>query len=338
MKKWIWIVIILVLAGGGAWWFLNQKKTEKTGAAAQQFQKAEVEIRTLNRTIESTGEVRPENRLDVKPPIAGRIEELLVKEGDTVQLGEIIAWLSSTERASLLDIARAKGEDELRYWQEIYKATPLIAPLDGTVIVRELEPGQTATANSTIVVIADRLIVVGQVDETDIGSVFPGQQVTVQLDAYPDSSFPGKVSAIAYDSEIVSNVTMYEVDILPDSLPDFARSGMTATLTFLVEQKKDVPVLPTSALQYRNDRTFVLMPADGEGEKPRPRPVKTGMSESGYTEIIRGLGAGDTVLIPQIRRTDSVGGNPFLPFGSRKKNDSNSQRRPGAGGGGPRRQ
>ena len=93
-------------------------------AAEQKFTSAKVELKTLRRTVESTGEVRPDNRLEVKSPIAGRIETLLVNEGDLVEKGQIVAWISSTERATLLDTARAKGADELKYWEEIYKAAP----------------------------------------------------------------------------------------------------------------------------------------------------------------------------------------------------------------------
>ncbi|MGE4487911.1 MAG: efflux RND transporter periplasmic adaptor subunit [Kiritimatiellales bacterium] len=334
MKKFIFTVLILVLAGGG-FWFYRQRQKEKTASAeAGKFMPAQVELKTLSLTIDSTGEVSPENRLEVKSPIAGRIEELLVDEGQPVQRGQIIAWVSSTERASLLDIARVKGETELKYWEEIYKATPLIAPLDGTVIDRSLEPGQTITASSAVIVIADRLIVVGSVDETDIGSVSPGQRVTVQLDAYPNSSFDATVESIAYDSKTVSNVTMYEVDVIPDKLPSFARSGMTATLTFLVEQHPDVPAVPTSAIQYRNGKTFILQPGASAEAPPQPRPVKTGLSENSYTEILRGLEPGDTVLIPQVTRSRSGGGgNPFLPFGSRKSSGTNSSQRQGGNSG-----
>jgi len=310
MKKAILILILLALAGGGGWFYRAHKKKAAAAAEAQRYTVAKVELRTLRRTVDSTGEVRPKNRLNVKSPVAGRIEELLVQEGDEVKKGAMIAWVSSTERATLLDAARAKGEEELRYWESVYRAAPLIAPLDGFIIVRSQEPGQTITANEAVVVIADRLILVGQVDETDIGSIFPGQPVQVQLDAYPQAVFSGSVDRIAYDSKLVSNVTMYEVDVTPDDLPDFARSGMTATLTFLVEERTEVPAVPTSALEYRNGKVFVRQPAAGE---PVSRPVKTGLSQNSFTEIVKGLEPGEEVLIPQGVRRREGGANPFMP-------------------------
>ena len=314
MKKIIWLLIVLSLAGGGFWFYKSRIKAAEASEAPK-YTSAPVEIKTLRRTVESTGEVRPENRLDVKSPISGRIEKLLVYEGDAVSKDQIVAWISSTERAAMLDTARAKGEEELKYWEGIYKAAPLVAPLSGTVIDRSFEPGQTITANDAVIVIADRLVVVGQLDETDIGAISAGQRVNVRLDAYPNSSFDGTVKSLAYDSKMVSNVTMYEVDVTPEKLPDFARSGMTATLTFLVEEHKDVPAVPTAALEYRNRKAFVKLSAK-DGKEPESRPVKTGLSENSFTEIIKGLDAGEVVLVPQIVRKKSAGTNPFMPGGS----------------------
>jgi macrolide-specific efflux system membrane fusion protein len=310
MKKIILFLIVLALTGSGYWFYQKQKKEAAAAAAAQKFVPAKVEVRTLRKTVESTGEIRPDNRLEVKSPIAGRIETLLVDEGDQVEKGQIVAWISSTERATLLDTARAKGEDELKYWEEVYKAAPLVAPLRGTVIVRTLEPGQTISSSSAVIVIADRLIIVGQVDETDIGALFAGQLVDIKLDAYPAFAFKGSVKRIAYDSKMISNVTMYEVDVTAENLPDFARSGMTATLTFLVEERENVLSIPTSALEYRKGNAFVRLPAK-EGKSPESRPVKTGLSENSFTEVVSGLEAGEEVLIPQVARKTEGKKNPF---------------------------
>lgn len=314
MKKALFWILLLAAIGGGAWYYFNHIAAEEGKKATQQVVTATVERRTLRRTVESTGEVRPENRLQVTPPIAGRIEELSVREGDGVERGQIIGWLSSTERAGLLDIARAQGAEAVAYWENIYRATPLIAPLSGTVIVRNLQPGQTVTASSEVVVIADRLILVGLVDETDIGRIFRGQQVGVQLDAYPESAFSGQVQRIAFDSRLVSNVTMYEVYVDPDTIPDFARSGMTATLTFLIEERMDVPAVPTAALQYGpRGAVHVLIPAGPEKE-PEQRRVSVGLRDRTMTEITKGLEVGEEVLIPQIQMPSGRNAvNPFMP-------------------------
>jgi macrolide-specific efflux system membrane fusion protein len=112
MKKAIkWIVILALLAGGG-WWFYKSK-LEKKEASKPSYDRAKAEIRDLRTTVESTGEIQPRNRLDVKPPIAGRLEELMVDEGFAVEKGQILGWVSSTERATLLDAALATSKEEL---------------------------------------------------------------------------------------------------------------------------------------------------------------------------------------------------------------------------------
>ena len=147
-------------------------------------------VGTIRTYITSTAIVQPQNRLELKPPINGRIDKILVKEGERVKVGQIVAWMSSTERAALLDSARAYDEETARYWEDVYKATPLIAPINGDVIVSTDEPGQTVTSSDVVLVLSDQLIVQAQVDETDIGRVKVGQEASISLDAYP--SIKGK--------------------------------------------------------------------------------------------------------------------------------------------------
>ena len=85
--------------------------------------------------------------------------------------------------------------------------------------------------------ISDRLTVKAQVDETDIAAVKVGQRANINLDAYSQDSFPAIVDKIAYDAQTVNNVTTYTVDVLPEQAPDYMRSGMTASVTFIVDEK-----------------------------------------------------------------------------------------------------
>jgi macrolide-specific efflux system membrane fusion protein len=264
MKKTIkWIVILAVLGGGGYGYYTT--KAKKTAASKPSYDRAKVEVRDLRTTVEATGEVQPRNRLDVKPPIAGRLEELLLDEGDAVDKGQLIGWVSSTERATLLDAARATSVEELEYWQDLYKPTPLISPLKGTIIARNFEPGQSIESKDAVVVIADDLIVVASLDETDIGLVKLEQKANVRLESYPDTEFVCTVEKIAYDARTVSNVTMYEVDVDPKRLPPFARSGMTANLEFVIEEKKGTLALPASAVLQKSGSSKSSAPSKGEG-------------------------------------------------------------------------
>jgi len=265
MKKTLkWIVVVAVLTGLG-FWFYNAKLKKKEDVKPT-YERAKVERMDLRTTVESTGEIQPRNRLDVKPPISGRLEALMVDDGDPVEKGQILGWVSSTERAALLDAALATSREELEYWEQLYKPTPLISPIKGAVIARNFEPGQSINANDAVVVIADELIVVANLDETDIGQVKLGQKVEAHLEAYPDTNFECVVEKIAYDARLVSNVTMYDVDVRADALPDFARSGMTANLEFVLEERNSVLAVDSSAVME------IVPPEDGAENKPETGP------------------------------------------------------------------
>ncbi|MDF7824430.1 HlyD family efflux transporter periplasmic adaptor subunit [Pontiellaceae bacterium B12227] len=261
MKKAIKWIVVLGVVGGAGYWYYNSKQTA-VEAEKPSYDKEVVEVRDIRITVESTGEVQPRNRLDVKPPIAGRLEELMVDEGDKVKKGQILGWISSTERATLLDAALATSKEELAYWEDLYKPSPLISPLDGTIIARNFEPGQSIGVNDAVVVIADDLIIVANLDETDIGQVENEQAVKVALEAYADREFECVVEKIAYDAKTVSNVTMYEVDVRPNRVPRFARSGMTANLEFVVEEKEGILALPASAVKQKSSSK------SGGGDRP----------------------------------------------------------------------
>jgi len=271
--------------------------------------------------ISTTGTVQPQNRLELKPTISGRIEKILVKEGEKVKIGQTLAWMSSTERAALLDAARAQGEESSKYWQDAYKPTPLIAPIDGEVIVRAVEPGQTVTSSDAVIVLSDRLIVNAQVDETDIGKVKPGQIAIISLDAYPQVKVNAKVDHISYESKVVNNVTIYEVEIVPQRVPDVFRSGMSANVNIIEINKDNILIIPLEALNRDEKGNFILL-SQGKDRKPIKRYVELGILGEDNVEVVSGLKEKDTVIIKTQKYMPSkIGGgsNPFSPFGGKKK-------------------
>ncbi|WP_168433195.1 efflux RND transporter periplasmic adaptor subunit [Pontiella sulfatireligans] len=326
MKKAMkWIVVLAVLAGVGYWYY--NAKVKKVEEAKPSYDRAKVERKDLRTTVESTGEVEPRNRLDVKPPIAGRLEELLVDEGDSVVKGQILGWVSSTERATLLDAALAVSKDELEYWENLYKPSPLVSPIKGTVIARNFEPGQSISANDAVVVIADDLIIVANLDETDVGQVKNEQSVEVTLEAYPDREFAGVVEKIAYDAKTVSNVTMYEVDVRPDRVPSFVRSGMTANLLFVIEEKEGALVLPASAIMEQADaktasktggRPAGSSASGGSGGRPDFSSMSPEERAQAMTQRMKERGMSDAEIKERLAQMAGGGGRPGGKGGAKK--------------------
>ncbi|MFA5499894.1 MAG: efflux RND transporter periplasmic adaptor subunit [Candidatus Omnitrophota bacterium] len=313
-KKIVFFLIIVSTLLAGA--FALQKMTKKPSAETMQIIQPVIgDIQTM---ITSTATVQPQNRLEIKPPINGRIDKILVKEGDIVKIGDTLVLMSSTERAALLDAARARGPEDLKYWEDVYKPTPLISPISGEVIVSQDEPGQTVTSADVVLVLSDRLIVQAQVDETDVGKVRIGQVAAISLDAYPQIKVNGKVDHIYYESKIVNNVTIYQVDILPDEVPPVFRSGMTATVNIIEKERNDVLTVPVEAVKKDKDGSRYVLLSGGPDVTPVERKVDTGLSDEKNVEILSGLSADDTVILftqkykPVVQSAEKT--NPLMPI------------------------
>jgi len=323
MKKKVSILLSVIIIAGLVI-FLTYKP--KTGSQVHYYPQR-IGRQNIQVITTATGTVEPENRLEIKPPIAGRVDSILVKEGDKIAKNQIIAWMSSTERAALLDAARAKGAKEVAYWEKLYRPTPIISPIDGTVILQSIEAGQTFTSSDAVFTLSNRLTVKAEVDETDIGAIKVGQHASIVLDAYSKQKFPALVTAIAYDATTVNNVTIYEVDVSPIEPIEQMRSGMTANVNFVILEKENVLVVPTSAIQYQDEDTIVLTPMPNKENKiiPQKTVIKTGETNGKYTEIISGLHADDSVLIKGLSENVNQNSSNPLSFGppKRKKGSSN---------------
>ncbi len=265
-------------------------------------------------TVLATGVVQPANRLEIKPPIPGRVEQVLVKEGQNVRRGQVLAWMSSTERAALIDAARAKGPEELKRWEELYRPTPIIAPIDGTIILRNAEPGQTFQSQDAVLVMSDRLIVRAQVDETDIAKIKLRQSARITLDAYSDKPIDGVVDHIAFEAKTVNNVITYEVDVQPQRIPSFMRSGMTANVSFAIDSRRGVLLLPAEAVQTRDGTTRVTVAPASPDDRPTERDITIGIGDGRRVEVLTGVSEGERVLAPQrLQAGQSGGSSPFIP-------------------------
>ena len=295
--------------------FKGTRQTEK------RFDEIHPSRGTIRLVISTTGAVEPQNRVKIQSSVGGRIEEILVDEGQLVKKGAVLAMLSSTERAALLDAAKLQGKSEESYWNNVYKKTAVIAPMDGQVIVRSVDPGQTVTASDSLFVLSDHLIVKAFVDETDIGRVKIGQQALIGLDAYPDIRVTGAVGHIYYESHLQNNVNIYNVDIIPDRIPDVFRSGMSANIRIIVQEKGGVLLLPLSAVQNRNGKAVVRQKSDDAEKGRRYTKVETGIQDGTNIEILEGLTESSVVLMPDttfVLPKNKAGANPFSPQQQRR--------------------
>ncbi len=173
------------------------------------------------------------------------------------------------------------------------------APISGTVSTVTTQQGETVVAGLnaptfiTIINLA-RLQVDGFVDETDIGQVKPGQEVTFTVDAFPTKIFRGRVSAVYPGAIVRDNVVYYDVAVeILDPYVGYLRPEMTANLSIVAGVHKDVLAVPDKALRMDlQGRSYVMVKKGGKWER---RYVTPGWSSEGYTQILKGLKEGEEV-------------------------------------------
>lgn len=302
-KKRIWIIAGFLAAGAGI--YVAARRGGSTPAEATTQRVVQAHRGPVELTVDATGVVSPLNRVEIKPPIAGRIEDIRVAEGSRVDKAQVLAWMSTTDRAAILDAARAQGPEALKRWDDVYKPTPISAPLAGEIILKNIVVGQTVDQSSVLFALSDRLIVLAQVDEVDIGRVTEGLPARITLDAYPNMSIPGKVFNILHEGKNVSNVITYGVKVSPEKTPPFFRSQMTANVRFVLQRRESALLVPAAAVQDRNGVKQVLVP--GAGGKPATREVTTGLENGESVEILTGLNEGDSVLVVRKKYTPQKG-------------------------------
>ena len=225
----------------------------------------------------------------------------------------------------------------------------ITSPIDGVVISRAVEEGQTVAAGfetPTLFTIANDLTqmqVIADVDEADIGQVADGQRVEFTVDAYPDDMFSGTVEQVRLEATTESSVVTYEVVITAYN-PDLKlKPGLTANVTIYTLEKEQALAVPTKALRFVPDAELLgevgvtvggsATSAPGKrevwvmrGRELQPCLVTTGAASGDLTEITEGLTDGDTVAVeltavtqqPQAPTTER---SPFMPSppGSDKK-------------------
>ncbi len=234
----------------------------------------------------------------------------------------------------------------------------ITSPIDGVVLSKEVEEGQTvasAMTTPTLFIIAQDLTdmrVIADIDEADIGGVKEGQRVTFTVDAFPDDIFKGAVTQVRQQATTESNVVTYEVVISAPNDQLKLKPGLTANVTIYTMEKNGVLAVPARALRFTPNEALlqdgetvedVQAPAKlwtKEGNVFKAHKVEVGLSNGMLTEIISGVKAGTEVLTDfeiiggEEESEEPATSNPFMPRpGNRNRNGANGAA--GARGGAP---
>jgi len=196
--------------------------------------------------------------------------------------------------------------------------TKIVSPVDGIVVSRNVDVGQTVAASfqtPTLFSIAQDLTkmqIDTNVDEADIGKVKVRQDVEFTVDAYPDITFKGKVWQVRNAPITVQNVVTYDVVINVDN-PEFKlKPGMTANVSIIVSMKKDVLKIPNAALRFKpSEKGPVSSEKKGPGvwilamDKPNRIPVSLGISDGNYTELVSGkISEGQELIVESLTKSN----------------------------------
>ncbi len=412
MGRWKWritIFLILIAVGGGGYYAYTQLIAPANNQASNKRSRTiSIKRADLPIIVTANGTIQPEKSINVSPKSSGRLKSLLVKEGQTVRTGQILAYMDESNtigqitqadgqlasaQASLnllragnrpQDIAQAQAnltnaeatleqsqivlrqnqqlfregaiasrdldaarttmeanlakvtqaqealslqqagsrpeeidraqaqvisaEGSLQSVQSQLEDTIIRAPFDGVVVRKYADPGafvtpttsgsavSSATASS-ILALANNNQVVANVAEANIAQIVIGQEVTLQVDAYPGKKFRGRVVSISPQAIVNQNVTSFEVKSeITSQDKQMLRSGMNASLEFKAGQLKDVLVVPTVAIVRQQGSTGVYVKTD-QSETPVFTPIETGITVDDKTEVKSGLTGNEKIFV-----------------------------------------
>ena len=224
----------------------------------------------------------------------------------------------------------------------------ITSPIDGVVLSKEVEEGQTvasAMTTPTLFIIAQDLTdmrVIANIDEADIGGVKEGQRVSFTVDAFPEDTFEGAVTQVRQQATTESNVVTYEVVISAPNDHLKLKPGLTANVTIYTLEKNDVLAVPSRALRFSPNEALLqegeaVEDVEGsakvwtkEGNTFKAHKVETGTTNGMVTEILSGVSAGTEVLTDfeiiggETESEEPATSNPFMPRPRNNRNGNNA--------------
>ena len=223
------------------------------------------------------------------------------------------------------DEVKQRRESLLQAQTNLGYAT-ITSPVDGVVLSREVEEGQTVAASfetPTLFTIAQDLTdmrVIADVDEADIGEVREGERVTFTVDAYPDDTFNGTVTQVRQEGNTEDNVVTFEVVISAPNKDLKLKPGLTANVTIYTLDKQNVMSVPNKALRFTPTKELIgdAQVKDCKGKNKvwtfsnnvfTAHPVTVGISDGVNTELLGGVKKG-TRVVTEIKVDQGKAGMP----------------------------
>ncbi len=249
------------------------------------------------------------------------------------------AYDAALATTSVNEAAVLSAEANLRLAEVNLSKLQIVSPINGIVLTRDVDPGQTVASSLNAPVLftiagdLKRMELQVAVDEADVGEVKQGQKATFSVDAYPDRQFPATIQTVRFAPETISNVVTYKAILTVDNTDLLLRPGMTATADITVESVSDALLVPNAALRYAppatarargNFLTRLFSPPRHPGSRrseeatssgravyvlrngvPQRVPVETGPTDGQFTVLKSGdVKEGDLLVTDAVARTN----------------------------------
>jgi HlyD family secretion protein len=242
-------------------------------------------------------------------------------------------WQANDAQVKAAEAQVSQTQAALDFTETNLRYTKILSPVDGIVVSRNVDVGQTVAASfqtPTLFYIAQDLTkmqIDTSVDEADIGKIKVGQEVDFNVDAYPDTLFKGAVWQVRISPTTVQNVVTYDVVVQVENKEYKLKPGMTANVSIVTADRHSVLRVPNAVLRFKPDeqesKTRGTARQGGqalwilEAGKPKRVRITTGISDGSNTEIVSGeLKEGQEVVVESLSKAKKAGGNasPFTPM------------------------
>jgi len=289
----------------------NLQAAEAAGeGATAQLKKNEIEAQSPDVDFAKRNSVRAQQLFDQKLVSQSALDEARnaldqAMNRQAAAQGQLVIGRAKVTEATA-NVAQARAAVESAE-EELANAT-IKAPIRATVLTRDVEIGSPVSsilnlgANGTLVFTLgdiDRVFVRGKVDEADIGRVRIGQPANITTETFRDRTFQGKVTQISPIGVDKDNVTTFEVKVSIDNPGKELRANMTANAEIVLEKFPDSVLVPEAAVFYDDRHNASVDLLDSSAKTGRRRvPVQVGVGNGTKLQVVRGVNAGDKVVLP----------------------------------------
>lgn len=235
-----------------------------------------VELGVIAQELEYAGNIKADDQAVVYPKVSGKIIEKVKEESEPVKKGEAIVYID-------------RDETGLKF-----NPAPVESSLTGVIGDVYVDIGGHVSKDTPIALVVDMEKVKIELDipERYLAKVFLGQQAEINVDAFPDKNFSGTVDKI---SPLVNTSTRaFMVKITVDNPEHFLRPGMFARVSLVIDEHRDVPIIPQEAVVGRGDNLYVFIIED---KKALLKRVVLGIRQGPSYEVLEGITDGDLVVV-----------------------------------------